>query len=113
MTRKFTFAGWWLTGFTQADGSFVVSFESRKEGSLPFRPRPAFVITQSKRELEMIKALHSFLGVGNLRINRDTVNIVVTSITDILQVIIPHFDKYTQKTYFLFYFSYSSTFYGT
>lgn len=95
MTRKFTFTGWWLTGFTQADGSFVVSFESRKEGTLPFRPRPVFVLTQSKRELDMIKALHSYLGVGSLRINKDTVDIVVSSITELLQVIIPHFDKYT------------------
>lgn len=93
--RIYTFSGWWVTGFTQADGSFVVNFESRKQGIIPYRPRPLFVLTQSVRELDMIKALHNYLGVGNLRIHEETVDIVVSSLADILLVIIPHFDKYT------------------
>ena len=95
MKRNFTFSGWWLTGFTQADGSFVVNFESRKQGTMPYRPRPLFVLTQSVRELEMIKALHNYLGVGSLRFHEGSVDIVVSSLVDILQVVIPHFDKYT------------------
>jgi hypothetical protein len=95
MNRKFVFSGWWLTGFTQADGSFVVNFEYRKQGNIPYRPRPLFVLTQSVRELEIMKALHNYLGVGNLRVHKDTVDIVVSSLHDIVQVVIPHFDKYT------------------
>lgn len=91
---KYKFTPWWVTGFTQADGSFLVNFESRKEGVLPFRPRPYFVITQSKRELNIMIALHKYLGVGNMRYNQDTVDISVTSIPDLINVIIPHFDKY-------------------
>lgn len=44
-----------------------------------------------------MKKLHKALGVGKLSINRESVNIVVSSITDILTVIIPHFDKYPVK----------------
>lgn len=29
----------WISGFTQADGSFVVGFEKRNQGLIPYRPR--------------------------------------------------------------------------
>lgn len=95
MKRQYKFTSWWLTGFAQADGSFVVNFEYRQQGVMPYRPRPLFVLTQSSRELDMMVALHNYLGVGNLRINQDRVDIVVSSLAEIIQTIIPHFDKYT------------------
>lgn len=55
------------------------------------------MLTQSVREIEMMNKLHKALGVGKLYINRGCINIVVSSVTDILTVIIPHFDKYPVK----------------
>lgn len=92
--RICNFSAWWLSGLTQADGSFVVCFEKRKEGKLPYRPRPVFVLTQHISELEMIKALHTYIGVGKLRINRDAVNLVINKQDDLINIILPHFEKY-------------------
>lgn len=62
--KTYKFNRWWLTGFTQAEGSFVVSFEPRKKGRLPLYPRFAFVYTQNVKEAEISKSLQEFLGVG-------------------------------------------------
>lgn len=93
MIKQYNFNAGWISGFTQSDGSFVVNFEKRNNGILPYRPVPIFVITQSFRELEMMQELHKYLGVGSLQINRESVNIVVKSINELIQVIIPIFDK--------------------
>jgi hypothetical protein len=54
------------------------------------------------RDTQLIRKIHSFFGVGNVNLRKDR-NIVVYSVQsyrDIINVIIPHFDKYpliTQK----------------
>lgn len=91
---KFKFHPWWITGFTQADGAFVVSFDYRDSGIIPYRPRPTFVLSQSIREVNIMKELHTQLGVDNLRFHRDSVDIVVRSMNELTNIILPHFDKY-------------------
>ena len=53
-----------------------------------------FILTQSYTEFEMFKALHSYLGIGRLQKNRNNVTLIVTSINEIISVLIPLFDKY-------------------
>ena len=93
MNKKYNFTGDWIAGFTQSDGSFVVGFETQS-GKLSIRPRPMFILTQSYTEFEMFKALHSYLGVGRLQKNRNNITLVVTSIDEIVSVLIPLFDKH-------------------
>jgi hypothetical protein len=93
MKNKYNFTGDWISGFTQSDGSFVVSFLKQKKG-LPIRPQPVFNITQSIVELEMFKALHNQLGIGKIYTNRKNVVFVVKSIDEIVDVILPLFDKH-------------------
>jgi len=50
MEKNYLFTKDWISGFTQSDGSFVVSFESKNNG-IPIRPRPVFNLTQSISEL--------------------------------------------------------------
>jgi hemolysin-activating ACP:hemolysin acyltransferase len=90
--RTFNMSSEWLTGFTQSDGSFVVSFENYKEG-IPVRTRCIFNLTQSKEELELFNEIQKFLGVGIVHKNRENVTYTVSSIKDIIEVIIPLFDN--------------------
>jgi hypothetical protein len=93
MKKKiFNFTLDWFVGFTQSDGSFVISFENKKDG-LIIRPQPIFNLTQSIIELEMFIELQKFLGVGRIQKNRNNVTFVVTSINEIVTVILPLFDK--------------------
>lgn len=62
MTKNYLFTNDWISGFTQSDGSFVISFENKNNG-IPIRPRPVFNLTQSINELEMFIALQKYLGV--------------------------------------------------
>lgn len=94
MKKKINITPWWLTGFTQADGSFLVTHERLPGGRLPFYPRPVFSLTQSERELTMMLAIHAYLGVGQLSFSKGCVTLTVRSLQDLLTVIIPHFMKY-------------------
>lgn len=90
--RQYIFNKDWISGFTQSDGSFVVSFTKRSSGFL-YRPVPSFILTQSIRELEMMNALKSYLNVGHISIHKDTVTYTVNSLTDIENIILPLFDN--------------------
>lgn len=94
MTNNFKFTPGWLSGFTQADGSFMVIFTKQKHGNIPYRPRPIFVLTQTNRENNIIEALHKYLGVGYLRKSKESTYIIVDSRKDLINNIIPHFIQY-------------------
>lgn len=94
MKKLYNITPWWLTGFTQADGSFLVSHEFRPDSRLPFYPQPVFSLTQSVRDLEMMQAIHAYLGVGQLSFSKGCVTLTVRNLQDLLTVIIPHFDAY-------------------
>jgi hypothetical protein len=64
---------------------------------VPIRPQPVFNITQSIVELEMFKALHNQLKIGKLYTNRKNVVFVVKSIDEIVDVILPLFEKHPVK----------------
>lgn len=108
MKSQFTFSPWWLTGFTQADGGFIVVFRKRKDYKVGYQITPVFMLTQSNIESEIIMALQKHLNAGYIKFDRDNVILEVTSIQELLEVIIPHFDKYPlqgRKVCFLCYFS--------
>lgn len=65
-----------------------------KNGKFLYRFVPTFELSQSIHDIKMMEALHTYLGVGRLVINRERVSIVVTSLKDIVTVILPHFEKY-------------------
>lgn len=91
MKKNYKFTGDWISGFTQSDGSFIVSFLNQQKG---VRPQPVFNITQSIVELELFTALQQYLGVGKIYKNRQNVVFVVKSIDEIVNVILPLFDKH-------------------
>jgi hypothetical protein len=93
MPKNFKFTNDWIAGFTQSDGSFVVTFSKQNKG-IPIRPVPVFNITQSITELDLFVALQKHLGVGKLYKNRQNVVFVVKSIDEIVNTILPLFDKH-------------------
>lgn len=52
-----------------------------------------FILTQSIRELEMFKELHKYLGVGRLQSNKNNIMLIVKSLDEIVNTVIPLFDK--------------------
>jgi len=93
MNKNFNITPDWISGFTQSDGSFVISFMSQKIG-IPIRPVPIFNITQSKIEFDLFIEINKKLGIGKVYNNRQNVIFVVKSIDEIVEVLLPLFDKY-------------------
>lgn len=97
MKRQYKFSSWWLTGFTQADGSFIIIIRKRIDYKVGYQVKPIFVLTQNISEMDMMISLQKYLGVGSLRVESNDVMLEVTSIKELLNVIIPHFDIFPVK----------------
>ena len=66
---------------------------SQKTG-IPIRPVPIFNITQSKIEFDLFIEIQKKLGIGKIYNNRQNVFFVVKSIDELVEVVLPLFDKY-------------------
>jgi len=93
---------WFITGFTDAEGSFSVIIDKNNQRKLGWRVQTKFQIGVDKRDLSLLLQLQQFLGgIGSIYSysNRSVVNYSIDSIKD-LNILISHFDKYpllTQK----------------
>jgi hypothetical protein len=91
--NKYNITKDWISGFTQSDGSFVISY-IKTESGIPIRPVPVFNLTQSNLDFKLFVEIQNYLGVGKVYKNRQNVTFVVKSIDDIVDVLLPLFDKY-------------------
>lgn len=91
---------WYITGFVDGEGCFSVSFNLRKQLSSGIEVRPSFSVSQNKRSLEAIKFVASYFGCGGIRFDKkdQTYKYEVRSISDLMERVIPHFDKYGLKS---------------
>lgn len=91
---------WFVTGFTDGDGSFAVSITKKKAG-IGWKIVPIFTIGLDLKDLDLLVQIKDFFKTGNIYISkRGVVYYTVGSVKDIVKYIIPHFDKYplvTQK----------------
>ncbi len=93
MNKNFNITPDWISGFTQSDGSFVVSWIKTDSG-IPIRPVPVFNLTQSNLESDLFIEIQKELGIGKIYNNRENVIFVVKSINELIDVLLPLFDKY-------------------
>lgn len=60
---------------------------------MPVRPVPVFNLTQSNLEYELFMEIQKYLSIGKVYKNRQNVTFVVKSIDEIVEVLLPLFDK--------------------
>lgn len=70
MKYNFKWNPWWLTGFTQTDGSFGIHFSKRAKGLIPYGIRAVFTLTQSAIDYDMLIHIYNHLKVGSLYFNK-------------------------------------------
>jgi LAGLIDADG endonuclease len=93
--KKINITNDWISGFTQSDGSFVISYSTIKTSrGIPVRPIPVFNITQSLIDYDLFIEIQKYLGIGKVYKNRQNVTFVVKSIDEIVNVLLPLFDKH-------------------
>ena len=86
-----------VTGFYDGEGSFIISITKNKNYKLGWAVRPFFSIGLGKTELPLLLQLQQFFdGVGTISKSNTSNRAIysVSSINDLTNVIIPHFEKY-------------------
>ncbi len=87
---------WYITGLTEGEGCFCVSFTKRAKLNVGIETRPSFSLSLNRRDVELIKKVRAFFGCGGIRYSKSdrTFKFEVRNITDLVKKIIPHFEKY-------------------
>lgn len=97
MTRLNQINPWYVSGLTQADGTFfcVVSHKANVLFGLQFRPK--FAITQDLGSIDVLVKVQDYFGCGIIHTNlkNHSAELVVDNKLDLMNVIIPHFIKYS------------------
>lgn len=99
----------YITGLTEGQGYFFISFLLRTRLKLGIEVRPSFSISLNKRDLELIKLVRIFFNCGSVRFcsSDRCYKYETRSLWDIDKNIIKHFDKYPllgskQKDFLIF-----------
>lgn len=97
-----TITPYWITGFSDGESSFVIRITKDDTRKQCWRIKPIFSIELHKKDLNILKKIQKYFGVGNIIFRGRNNNAIysVQSIKDINNVIIAHFIKYpllTQK----------------
>jgi hypothetical protein len=90
---------YFVTGFADGESSFVIKIFKSKTHNVGWQVYPVFLIELHIKDIDLLEKIHSFFGVGSVRITK-TRNSVVYSVTPIkdLKKIINHFDMYPLLT---------------
>lgn len=93
---------WYITGITDGEGSFQITIQDmNNEGFTGYKPFLEFKITQKDYSVEILHEIKNYFGCGRINIDNSktlTMKYVVTNNSDLINKIIPHFDKYPLKT---------------
>lgn len=84
----------YITGFTDAEGSFSLSISASSKYSTGFLVKLLFDIGLDKRDRELLEIIQSYFGVGKIyERGKSVIDYRVQSVEE-LEVIINHFDSY-------------------
>jgi hypothetical protein len=84
----------WITGFTDAEGCFMINFTKSKTNRMGWQIRPCFQIKLHYRDKKLLIKIKSFFNeVSTISFNDNGVMYRVNKLNDIINIIIPHFNK--------------------
>jgi hypothetical protein len=100
-TNSITLRPWWVSGFVDGEGCFTVSILKNSELKTGWRVKATFSIQLHSLDYALLEEIKAYFGVGGIiKKGEDAVQFSVSSLKDLTNVIIPHFDKFplvTQK----------------
>jgi hypothetical protein len=99
---KSIFTPWYVTGFTDGEGSFQITIQDIKgKGLTGFKPFLEYKITQNSHSVGVLIEIQKFFGCGRINIDNresDTMKFVITKLDDLSSKLIPHFENYPLVT---------------
>ena len=92
--ESFNLNPWFITGFTDGDGSFSVSITKKKSGT-GWKIQPVFSIGLDIKDLDILVQFKTFFNAGKIYTSkRGIVYFTIGSTKDLIKHVLPHFDKY-------------------
>jgi hypothetical protein len=87
---------WFVTGLTEGEGCFCISFTLRRTLRTGLEVRPSYALSLNERDLSLIEELQAFFGCGCIRQSRGdrTFKYESRSVRELLNSIVPHFEAY-------------------
>lgn len=86
----------YISGYTDGEGCFSVSFLKRDKLIIGIETRPSFSVSQNEDRSEVLYLMQDYFNCGHLR--RDysdkTLKYEVRTLDDLFTKVIPHFRKY-------------------
>ena len=96
---NFALDPWFITGFVDGEGSFIIRVRKTPKYRVGFLVEAYFSIALHKKDLKILQDIKAYFGVGKIRNEvNDKVKFRVESLKEIVNVIIPHFEKYSLIT---------------
>ena len=93
---------WFITGFVDAEGSFIVSIVKDTHTRTGWNIQLRFKIALHKKDLSVMEQIKTYFGgVGKIDIagkDRDSFSYTISSRKLITEVVLPHFDQYSLIT---------------
>ena len=86
----------YLSGYADGEGCFCVTINKSKRHAFGWEIRPSFAIAQNRDRAEVLWMYKQRFGCGSIRPNRcdKTLKYEVRSVRDLVEKVIPHFEKY-------------------
>ena len=92
---------WFVTGFTDAEGSFILSISPSSRYKTRWSVTVCFQIVLHIKDIDILYQIKEFFcGVGSITKDKRRCNYIVNGYSHLINVILPHFDAFpliTQK----------------
>ncbi len=88
---------WFITGFADAESSFIVLVQPRSDSKTKWRVKASFAIGLHQKDKDVLEMIKFSFGVGQIYYSETKVYYRVENFKE-LQVIVDHFDKYKLVT---------------
>jgi LAGLIDADG endonuclease len=87
---------WYVSGLTEGEGCFCISFAVRHKLRTGVEVRPSFSLSLNEKDLELLMDLQAFFGCGWIRESKTdrTFKYEARAVGDLLDPIIPHFERH-------------------
>ena len=87
---------WFVSGLTEGEGCFCVSFAVRPKLRTGLEARPSFSLSLNERDRPLLEDLKAFFGCGWIRASRGdrTFKYEARSVEELLDAVVPHFERY-------------------
>jgi hypothetical protein len=87
---------WFVSGLTEGEGCFCISFALRSKLRTGLEVRPSFSLSLNEKDLELLRDLQTFFGCGWIRESKSdrTFKYEARAVSDLMDPVIPHFERH-------------------